>query len=772
MKNTTRSVLRKLLGMKLRMVGISLVISTAMALVITGYYSAEVFEYSVDRYFEDNLMPDVFYEFASPVNDTEVSSRLSSLSDVRAYDTRLMAGGLYTFEKEDFPVVLIGVDDPSRKDISVLNLEDGEFYGESDGAVAIGGMESVGVDVGKDISVNIGGRSLNLSVTGIVSSPEYMFPSAYGDYSLPIGNSLVVLYMNKSALQEIVGDGINQVVVLLSPGGSMERVTSSLESYTILRVTASEDHPSAVFMEMGVTKMKNMMPVMAVIFMLIGMISIFMTVYRLVQNDSRYIGVMMAIGYDRRSINAAYLSVGIVITIVGGVIGTLLGFLFTQGIVSSSMDMYSNLKLYYPMTPGPFLTGWIFSFVVVMLSVYVPVMMITGKSVREALDYRPRTSVRPVRIFPRRMNRTTLMGIRNTTRNPGRTLLTIIVIGMTVGVAGSWLVMTDSAMEYMFSSLDSEEWDLRADFLQPQSVNGLNESTLGFDPSQAGYVIPFTHMSGQVYHGDTSAGAIILGCDDMAKIRDFNLREGKLDFNRAVVSYRLSLDLNIHPGDRVSFRGGGGEITLTISGVVDDLVGGSVYTSRENLAPLFPLDNCTGVYITLGPGQDMEEVVDALSDSEAVSRVTVQSSLKDTLMDVMEESLSLLYSFFVITLTISFVVASSAVIISYMERDVEFATLDTLGIPRSWVVKSIITEMSFLALGSVLVGIPMSYLFAWILAKVMSEVLFYFPIYFVMAVNIFIFVIGFLFLLTSSVVPIRYALGLDTETVLRERTAG
>ncbi|RLF58615.1 MAG: hypothetical protein DRN37_04820 [Thermoplasmata archaeon] len=772
MKNTTRSVLRKLMGMKLRTIAISLVISAAMALVITGYYSAEVFQYSVEKYFEDNLMPDVFYEFASPINDTEVRSRLSGLSDVKTYDTRLVAGGIYTREREDYPVVLIGVDDPARKDISVLSLEDGDFYTDSRGAVAIGGMESFGVDVGREVSVSIVGRQLNFTITGIVSSPEYMFPSAYGDYSLPIGNSLVVLYMNKSALQDVVGDGVNQVVVLLSSGGSMDRVTEALSGYPITKITRSEDHPSAVFMEMGVVKMKNMMPVMGFIFILIGIISIFMTMYRLVQNDSRYIGVMMAMGYDRSAINLAYISLGVVITIIGGIIGTVLGILFTQGIVSVSLEMYSNLKLYFPPAPVPFLIGWAFAFASVMLSVSIPVALITRKSVREALEYRPTTRVHSTRISSGKMLPSTLMGIRNTMRNPARTVLTIIVVGMTVGMAGSWLVMSGSAIEYMFSSVENEKWDLRADFLYPQSVTALNETTLGFDPGQAGDVIPFTHMAGQAFKGEESSGAVIVGCDNIKKVKTFHLREGKLDFSRAVISFRLSQDAGIHAGDTIVFKGGGGEIKLTVSGVVDELVGSIIYTSRGNLAELFPQEMCTGVYIILNEGQNENVYVDKLLDSKVVSKVVVQSKLKDDLMTLLDDAISLLYTFFILTLSISFVVAASAVIISFMERDVEFATLDTLGIPRPRIIKSIIIEISILALGSVIVGIPMAYLFAGILAKVMSEVLFYFPIHLVMGANILILLIGFLFIQASSIVPIRYTRSLDTETVLRERTAG
>ena len=53
------------------------------------------------------------------------------------------------------------------------------------------------------------------------------------------------------------------------------------------------------FMQMGVDKMNYMMPMISVIFMIVGFISIMMTSYRLVLNDSRFIGVLMSLGYSR-----------------------------------------------------------------------------------------------------------------------------------------------------------------------------------------------------------------------------------------------------------------------------------------------------------------------------------------------------------------------------------------------------------------------------------------------------------------------------------------
>ncbi|MCK7468994.1 MAG: FtsX-like permease family protein [Desulfosudis oleivorans] len=63
-----------------------------------------------------------------------------------------------------------------------------------------------------------------------------------------------------------------------------------------------------------------------------------------------------------------------------------------------------------------------------------------------------------------------------------------------------------------------------------------------------------------------------------------------------------------------------------------------------------------------------------------------------------------------------------------MERDVEFATLETLGVPARKVVRSILIEVAVIGTASATIGVPLAYLFGKVFALVMQEVLYYFPV--------------------------------------------
>ena len=100
------------------------------------------------------------------------------------------------------------------------------------------------------------------------------------------------------------------------------------------------------------------------------------------------------------------------------------------------------------------------------------------------------------------------------------------------------------------------------------------------------------------------------------------------------------------------------------------------------------LGSCPDI-ITLDDRSD--ENIDAkardVRSSPLVNKVVVQKDIADVMKGVLDDAMGMLYAFFFINLLIAVVVAASAVIISTMERDVEFATMDTLGISRWKVAK-------------------------------------------------------------------------------------
>jgi ABC-type lipoprotein release transport system permease subunit len=762
--------------MKGRTFTIVLVISLAMALFLGGLYSADMMDASIETYFEDGRMADLFIDTTTPVNESDIDSELSGNGDIKSYQSRLKLMGTYNNSGELIQTLFYGVKDPKQKEINILELDNGRFFQSRGEAVAVRGMEDKNVKVDKKLNFQLMGKDMNLTISGTVTSPEFLFTNAFGDYSIPATGSIVIIIMSLDEMQNITGRGpvVNELTVLLTNDGADNRVITSLEGLGVKSVTYQDEHPSRSFMRIGASKMRNMMPVMSVIFLIVGFISIFMTMIRLVQSDSRYIGVLMSLGYTKREITRAYMILGLVIGIIGVVVGVIFGILFAKGIMEAQVAFFGiSYETVYPLSIMPFALSIFVILVTVLVSVWIPIWFITKSTVRDALEYKPRTNVRSTKGSSPRRSMMTTMGLRNTVRNPRRTALTIIVIALTIGSAGSWLIMADSAYGYVREQLDAEKWDVRADFVTTMPTDSINESFLGLDQDDTKWIAPYAYLKVEASKGSENKGTVVMASNDLRRIKDFDLQKGNLDFNEgAVISSKLASDLGAQVGDTIRLTSGSNSTDLKVKGTINDLIIYSVYTSRERIAGLFPTNISSGAFIKFQNEDLVDEKVNDIRAQNTVGYVVIQNDIVETYDELLVMAESMLGFFFILQLLITIAVAGSAVIISTMERDVEYATLDTLGISRWKTAKSIMIEMGFLGALSAIVSIPFAYLFAEVLARVLEDVIFYFPIMFVVSSTFMILILGMLFVELSSFVPIRYASKLDTEKTIRERTAG
>jgi ABC-type lipoprotein release transport system permease subunit len=381
--------------------------------------------------------------------------------------------------------------------------------------------------------------------------------------------------------------------------------------------------------------------------------------------------------------------------------------------------------------------------------------------------------VRRTKGYNTRRSVITTMGLRNTVRNPRRTVITIIVIAITIGAAGSWLIMADSAYGYVRDQLEAEKWDVRADFVSTIPTDSIDEAFLGLNPGDTEWIARYAYLKAEASKGSESKGVVIMASDNLTFIKDFDLQKGTLDFdNGAVISNKLSLDLDADIGDTIRLTFGTNYTDLTVKGTINDMIIYSIYTSRKNIDLLFPQNMSAGAFIKFKDSDLVDEKVSDIRAMNTVGYVVVQNDLVETYDELLVMAEGMLFFFFFLQLLITIAVAGSAVIISTMERDVEYATLDTLGISKWKTAKSIMIEMGFLGVLSALVSIPFAYLFAEVLARVMEDVIFYFPIIFIVSSTFMILILGMMFVELSSFIPIRYAKKIDTEKTIRERTAG
>ena len=755
---TTKMMLRQLRGRKLSIALSSFIIAWALAMMIAGLYSSEVIETSASISLEDSGMPDLFVSLYESRSPDEVNDVLSQISD-GTYSLRLREAGQVIVNGTPLKATIIGIDDPTRTDICRLTVLEGRLFESPYEGVYVAG----GKDLSGAVQLIVGGSSIQLNMTGQVRSPEYLFNELQAGTVISGSGGETIIFVPLSTLQSVSGDEINDIVLMLADG-SRDSIIGSLAALPVSSMTFREDHPTTVFVLMGADKMAVMLPSISAVFVLIGAVSIFITMYRLVVSDSRNIGVLMSLGVRRRHIATSYLGFGMVTLLFGGAFGCLLGYAFTVAICSMALQMMGGVPMVLPFYPAPFLVALFLTAAVVMAAVLAPVAAVLRKDIRSALSYVPKTRVWAGGRSGRSLS--VSLGARNLLREPKRTIAVVIAVGLSVGAAGSWLVMLDSSLSYVDEQSSSYLWDVSISLTAPVDADQAVDHFTGGGVTQ---IMPYVTFTGLAWSGGRSAGAVMTASPNMSDIRAFELRSGSLDFNGAVVANKLAGELGVSASDQLTFVVGGSTIELTVTGVIDDIQTNAVYTSNKTALAVTGGDVCQGVFVTLRSSELTDEYIASIIDDPWVAGAASRQEAVGSLDDLLSGAVSLFQGYFVLNLLIALAVATSAIVVSTSERDLEFATLSSLGTPRSFVLRSLMVEVGLLALLSALAAVPFAFLLAQGFAVLMEESVFYIPIALSVASALTVLVLGWLFIWPSVMWPIRRSKKIDLVRTLRER---
>lgn len=756
MSLAVRMTLRKLKNRKMSVLLSSFIVAWAMAMMIAGMWSAQVMEVSSTEYLDDNGMPDLFISLSEGVAAEDVEPSLSSFS---SYQLRLRWNGRAEIEGVNTTVVLIGVPE-FGSELDRLTILDGALCSAPDECVLVAGSRTA-----EDLDVSVNGTLMHLEITGTVSSPEFLTNELSVGSIVPGSGGMTIVYLPLSSLQAVIGPMVNDIILDMPDDMPREEAEASLGSLPVSSITYRENHQTVVLFQMGADKFSTMLPAISLVFVLIGLISIFMTMYRLVLGDSRSIGVLMSIGVERKSITAAYLAFGAVILLAGAIMGILLGYAFTAGVSQMALDMMGGVPVVIPPDPVPTVTALAFTALAVMTATAIPIVVVVRKSVNEALSYAPRARVRAIGRKGRSL--ATSLGLRNLFREPTRAAVVLVAVSLSIGTAGSWVLMVDSAMTYLDDQMEAQRWDVSVAFNAPLDQEGAVENLTTADVTA---VLPFTSLTGTLSSEEGTAGAAMLASLDITEVRGFEFEAGSFHPGGAILAKKLAGDLGVGPGDTITFSLGGKEVDLVVAGTVNDMQSNAVYTDNVLVMDMAGEGKCQGAFVILSEPNAAASYAANVSGNPLVAAVELGEEQASDLRSLFEGSISLLYGFFALNLLIALAMAVLATVISTSERDMEFASMASLGVPRAFVWRSLAVEVGAQATIAALMAAPFAFLLAKQFALLMEEAVFLIPIVLSASALASVVVLGWLFIWPSVLWPIRWVKRLDVVRTLRDRS--
>lgn len=338
----------------------------------------------------------------------------------------------------------VGEDPPLNR----IDIDEGSGLDDDPSGVVLETHAARDFDVGIGDTISIAGQEV--TVVGIATSPEYLWPARDRQNIFTPPKSFAVVFGNEAILEQADSAAvIEQVLVQYADGVDVEAVDAeverSAEAASATDIELLVDHPSNATIHLEIDALRTIAIALPVLFLAAAGMAIYVVVTRLVFSQRSVIGTLRATGFSQRDMSRHFLFYGLGIGLVGAVVGALLGLLMAWGMTAIYTAIFGIPDLVANIHPPTIVVALLFGAVAGTIAGVPPARTVARLAPAEAMrGDTPAPGGRlslferlvpPLRRAPVRWR----MSLRGLGRNKKRStsLVVGVVLGMTL-ILGSW----------------------------------------------------------------------------------------------------------------------------------------------------------------------------------------------------------------------------------------------------------------------------------------------------------------------------------------------
>ena len=528
--------------------------------------------------------------------------------------------------------------------------QEGSIFPAEPGTMATGYLSSEGLER----LANISSGSSNLLLIDVLGTPDYNIPTTDED--------------DGPALSLIIG-GIDEVVSNSVDSTFLVYDRSQVFSVEILRADAEG-------------AMLFYIPITGMIAAIAG-ITLFLSLQRLVQSQSREIAVLGTLGVPRWAIMPSYILMPLLIGVTGSSLGALLGVYLGAPWMLAFYEEFMGIPILQSTDLGSIVMQIVAVTVgVVLFSGILPAIQASRLQPLEVLrgEHEIRISSRRIQKITSSLPATAGLTIRSSIRKPTRLTFTFLAVGLSMLLFGSTTLMMSTMEEMTVGSVeDDQNWDIQANVLF-----GGEDGVIQWADDKGGYherIITFPANAVNDSRVILAYGLDVISTENGALV-ELDLKEGKLP-DEGRETYQILIDeglthfLGWDTGETRTIVFGSTPTSVEIVGITQGEISRTVYFHRSDLAEIVGIE-ATAVLIDLPEGE--------IADSELgdVSLVVIEKGdMVSSYESILEQQQGFLGAILFLGILIAIVVLFNTLLINLSERDREIATLRVLGAPMN-----------------------------------------------------------------------------------------
>ena len=604
------------------------------------------------------------------------------------------------------------------------------------------------IKVGDTILVKYDNIELNESVVGLINIPDHVYDvrdeseifsnrAEFGIAYLSI-NEISEKIIKKQAMKEkhisseIIFDFYvpdfnykdyivyNTVMVDVDKKSNVDKVKKEIDEKidAALVTTKIEDSSSYKAYQGEIDEGKTYVGVFPVLFLFIAVISVITTMTRVVKKQRVQIGTLKAIGFTNKKILYHYVGYALWVSVVGEILGLILGYNFIGKVFINTEMILFEVPNAHPVMNNS-------SYLVALLTVLF-ILLITLVSCRKILKENPAETLRneipavntktidiTTKGIISKLDFSTKWNIRDMLRNKMRTFMGL------VGIAGCCFLivisfgMLDSVNKYVdlqFNDLLNFKYKLI--IKEGTSIDTINE-----------LIDRFGSKHSKTYGIEIKNGKklevnnlFVQDAEDFVRFINDKDEFIKIDSTEGVyVTYKLAKTKGYKIGDEITWHVCGDEkfYTSKIVGFNRDPQNQNMTMSRKYLESLGIDYKPDAIYTN--------EDLRLTREIAHVEKIQKKDDLKTGLVSMLSMLRTMISFIVVFAIILGIVIIYNLGILSYSEKEYQFATLKVLGFKDKKIKSIFIRQNIMITIVAIIIGLPLGYLVTDYIFKVAIE---------------------------------------------------
>lgn len=730
MSTLDRKLARELYGAKGLLLAITSIVAIGMTCFVTMQSAYHNLHLAQTRYYRQCHMADFWIDLKKAPR-VEIAT-LEQIPGITRITPRIQFSATVDLQHVAKPINALVLSLPDRRQVVVndIVLQQGDYFGEqrpNEVIVNASFARRHNLYPGSWFHVLLNNRRQELFVVGTAISSEFTYLLGPGAL-VPDPGSFGVLYVKQSFAEETWDfDGAaNQVVGRLAPEGAganqaLDAAEQRLDAFGVFSVTPRALQVSHQFLDGEIAGLGATAAVIPAIFLLVAALVLNVLLTRLTRQQRTVVGTLKALGYSDAQVFLHFLQFGLSVGIVGGLSGSLLGYLAASGTTVMYRQFFEFPELRSGFYPSTHLIGMSVSLGCAVLGSLHGAWTMLRLQPAAAMRPEPPRSGRRVwleRWLPgwSRLSAPWRMTLRGIARHRLRTLAGVFAAAMGAGLLLAGFLMTEIQsylIEFQFREILRSDVDVS--FESERDIAALDEigRLPGVDRAE-----PLLNLACTFQHGPYRRKSGITGLLANAQLTVPRDRQGRaivLPEHGLVLTDRLAGILHVRAGDVVTvipIKGERRPREVPVARVAESYLGLAAYAEIGYLSRLVDSEGIlTGAQLATNQRPaDRLALYQALKNTPAVESVSARQDMIDNLVKTLINNQYVFIGLIVLFSGIVFfgsVVNSS--LVSLAERQREVGTFRALGYGPWEVGGLFLRENLVVNAAGTLLGLPFGY---------------------------------------------------------------